>query len=143
MFNMNSDNYDFLFVQMKTYLQAKSKYSPTVLKKPMAANPKYPQVVLSEIANDNDIGNTSIDRRQVVDVLGYGVAVSTTNIVINGSTVDSLVICRELAHLADDVMFYYRYRRVSKNTFDVVDTNLSRIISNYNGRIHNNYNQII
>lgn len=141
MFSMNSNYYDLLFAEFKRYVQLYSLYSPTVLKKPMTASPKYPQVILAEISNSNDF--ITVDRRQVIDTIGYEIDIFSTNLVVEGATVDNLVICRELAHITDAFMFEQGFRRLSKTPTPTVDTTLYRIVSRYTARMFNNYNQIL
>lgn len=150
--DINMDYYDFLVAQLDFFLKENSQFVvreyskngvelPFVKKKPMAANPSYPQVVMSEIANANDF--MTVERAHIIDVLGYDIEIFSTNKVINGKTVDNIIICRELAGLANQVMFNYRFRRLSQTPVPNIDTTLYRIVSRYNGRIFNNYNQIL
>lgn len=143
MHNINTSQRDFLLSQLKKYItaQVEPRYIPNVLKKPMGAQPKYPQIVLLKINNSND--TMTIDRRQVIDVLGFEIDIFTTNLIIDKATVNNDVICEELSELADDVMFYYGYRRISQTPTPTVDTTLYRIVSRYNGRMFNNFNQIV
>lgn len=150
--SMNLEYYDFLFGQIDEFLKANSAYVerkfsssgkelPFLKKKPAAAKPDYPQVILTEISNAHS--SMTLGRREVISLLGYEVDVFSTNKVIKGKTVDSLTICRELTGLADYVLSRYGFRRLSSTPTPVVDTTLSRIISRYNGRMFNNFNQIL
>lgn len=135
------DYYDQLFMDYKVYMLANSIYAPTVLKKPMATNPVYPQVVMSEITNSDAI--TTIDRGQNISTLGYEVDTFSANKVIGGKTVDNMVICRELAKWTNKFMFQRRFKRVSQTPTPVIDTTLYRIVSRYTAQMFDNFYQIL
>lgn len=142
---MNLDIYDKIYNILKTFLQAESKYSPTVSKQELRQTDKFPLVVITE--EDNSYLTSTTRFEETKSRLNYEVNIYATDKVVNETVNETVIskvvakqeIARELSGLVDNVLGYnLKMIRRSCRPTPNLDKNIYRITMRYRVNLNDN-----
>lgn len=141
---MNTNLDDKIYNALKVYLQAKSSYSPRVLKFAKQENDKFPLVVLTEVNNVPNWQTLKAQKRETVASIYYEVNIYATDKVAGNTTISRVQICEELQSLTDKVMSnYFQLERTLCQPTPNLDTNIYRVTLRYTARLYENRERLI
>lgn len=141
---MNTNLDDKIYNTLKVYLQAKSSYSPRVLKFAKQEYDKFPLVVLTEVNNVPNWQTLKAQKRETVADIYYEVNIYATDKIAGNTTISRVQICEELQSLTDKVMSnYFQLERTLCQPTPNLDTNIYRITLRYTAKLYENRERLI
>lgn len=141
---MTNDITNIIYNTLKTYLQAKSVYSPKVLKKVLQTNDKFPLVTLVEQNNIFNLGTTKIKKREIIDAVYWEINIYAVDQTNGTNIISNAQICDELKILIDKVMSdYFQLDRTMCEPTPNLDSSIYRITMRYSGKILENRIRLI
>lgn len=141
---MNTNLYDKIYDTLKVYLQAKSSYSPRVLKLAKQEEDKFPLVTITEANNLPNWQTTKTKKRETIANIYYEINIYAVDKISPTATISKAQIAEELKFLTDKVMSnYFQLERTLCEPTPNVDTNIYRITMRYTARLFENRERLI
>ena len=141
---MNANLYNKIYDTLKLYLQAKSSYSPRVVKLAKQDNDKFPLVVITEVNNLPTYQTTKTQKRETVSNVYYEINIYATDKAVNTTTISKAQICEELKFLTDKVMSnYFQLERTLCEPTPNLDESVYRITMRYTAVLFENRERLI
>jgi len=133
-----------IYDTLKLYLQARSSYSPRVVKLAKQQENKFPLVVITESNNIPTEQTLKAQKRDITSNIYYEVNIYAEDKAVGNKTISKAQICEELKALTDKVMSnYFQLDRTLCEPTPNLDTNVYRITMRYTAKIFENRNRLI
>ena len=141
---MNINQKDKIYNTLKTYVAAKSSYSPRISPFVLKSSDKFPLITFVQVNDVHTQQTTKTRKRETVSSLYFEINIYTNDKVANNVVISRVKIADELTDLVDKVMSgYYQLERTMCQPTPNLDDNVYRVTIRYTAMLLENRDRLI